>query len=151
MRKDNLIMSVLNLDQKLTVDNKKAVQIGGKEYELIFNDKFAKLVADMQLKVAEATKGFDDDDKLKKFAKKEYAEQKEQLMTAFDEGKNIVIDALDQLLGNGEGERLYKYYNESTQALTTLVALLNKEANETVRETKAKNRAERRAKYNKNH
>lgn len=144
-------MSVLNLDQKLTVDNKKAVQIGGKEYELIFNDKFAKLVADMQLKVAEATKGFDDDDKLKKFAKKEYAEQKEQLMTAFDEGKKIVIDALDQLLGKGEGERLYKYYNESTQALTTLVALLNKEATDAVRENKAKNRAERRAKYNKNH
>lgn len=144
-------MSVLNLDQKLTVDNKKAVQIGGKEYELIFNDKFAKLVADMQLKVAEATKGFDDDDKLKKFAKKEYAEQKEQLMTAFDEGKKIVIDALDQLLGKGEGERLYKYYNESTQALTTLVALLNKEANDAVRENKAKNRAERRAKYKKNH
>ena len=144
-------MSVLNLDQKLTVDNKKAVQIGGKEYDLVFNDKFIKLVADMQLKVAEATKGFDDDDKLKKFAKKEYAEQKEQLMTAFDEGKKIVIDALDQLLGKGEGERLYKYYNESTQALTTLVALLNKEANDAVRETKAKNRAERRAKYNKNH
>lgn len=144
-------MSVINLDQKLTVDNKKAVQIGGKEYELTFNDKFAKLVADMQLKVAEATKGFDDDDKLKKFAKKEYAEQKEQLMTAFDEGKKIVIDALDQLLGKGEGERLYKYYNESTQALTTLVALLNKEANDAVRENKAKNRAERRAKYKKNH
>lgn len=144
-------MSVLNLDQKLTVDNKKTVQIGGKEYELIFNDKFAKLVADMQLKVAEATKGFDDDDKLKKFAKKEYAEQKEQLMTAFDEGKKIVIDALDQLLGKGEGERLYKYYNESTQALTALVDLLNKAANDSVRETKAKNRAERRAKYNKNH
>lgn len=144
-------MSVLNLDQKLTVDNKKAVQIGGKEYDLVFNDKFIKLVADMQLKVAEATKGFDDDDKLKKFAKKEYAEQKEQLMTAFDEGKKIVIDALDQLLGKGEGERLYKYYNESTQALTTLVALLNKEANDAVRENKAKNRAERRAKYKKNH
>lgn len=144
-------MSVLNLDQKLTVDNKKAVQIGGKEYELIFNDKFAKLVADMQLKVAEATKGFDDDDKLKKFAKKEYAEQKEQLMTAFDEGKKIVIDALDQLLGEGEGERLYKYYNESTQALTALVALLNKVANDTVRENKAKDRTERRAKYKKNH
>lgn len=144
-------MSVLNLDQKLTVDNKKTVQIGGKEYELIFNDKFAKLVADMQLKVAEATKGFDDDDKLKKFAKKEYAEQKEQLMTAFDEGKKVVVDALDQLLGKGEGERLYKYYNESTKALTALVALLNKAANDSVRETKAKNRAERRAKYNKNH
>lgn len=144
-------MSVLNLDQKLTVDNKKTAQIGGKEYDLVFNDKFIKLVADMQLKVAEATKGFDDDDKLKKFAKKEYAEQKEQLMTAFDEGKNIVIDALDQLLGKGEGERLYKYYNESTQALTTLVALLNKEANGAVRENKAKNRAERRAKYKKKH
>lgn len=144
-------MSVLNLDQKLTVDNKKTVQIGGKEYELIFNDKFAKLVADMQLKVAEATKGFDDDDKLKKFAKKEYAEQKDQLMTAFDEGKKVVVDALDQLLGKGEGERLYKYYNESTKALTALVALLNKAANDSVRETKAKNRAERRAKYNKNH
>lgn len=151
MRKDNLIMSVLNLDQKLTVDNKKTVQIGGKEYELIFNDKFAKLVADMQLKVVEATKGFDDDNKLKQFAKKEYAEQKEQLMTVFDEGKNIVIDALDQLLGKGEGERLYKYYNESTQALTALVALLKKEANDAVRENKAKNRAERRAKYKKNH
>lgn len=143
-------MSVLNLDQKLTVDNKKTVQIGGKEYELIFNDKFAKLVADMQLKVAEATKGFDDDDKLKKFAKKEYAEQKEQLMAAFDEGKKIVINALDQLLGKGEGERLYKYYNESTQALTTLVALLNKVANDTVHENKAKIQAERRAKYKKN-
>lgn len=144
-------MSVLNLDQQLTVDNKKTVQIGGKEYNLVFNDKFIKLVADMQLKVAEATKGFDDDDKLKKFAKKEYAEQKEQLMTAFDEGKKVVVDALDQLLGKGEGERLYKYYNESTQALTALVALLNKAANDSVRETKAKNRAERRAKYNKNH
>lgn len=144
-------MSVLNLDQQLTVDNKKTVQIGGKEYELIFNDKFAKLVADMQLKVAEATKDFDDGDKLKQFAKKEYTEQKEQLMTAFDEGKKIVVDALDQLLGKGEGERLYKYYNESTQALTALVALLNKAANDAVRENKAKNRAERRAKYKKNH
>ena len=100
-------MSVLNLDQQLTVDNKKTVQIGGKEYELIFNDKFAKLVADMQLKVAEATKDFDGDAKLEQFAKKEYAEQKEQLMTAFDKGKVVVIDALDQLLGEGEGERLY--------------------------------------------
>ncbi len=144
-------MSVLNLDQQLTVDNKKTVQIGGQEYNLVFNDKFAKLVADMQLKVAEATKGFDDDDKLKQFAKKEYTEQKEQLMTAFDEGKKIVVDALDQLLGAGEGERLYKYYNESTQALTALVALLNKAANDAVRENKAKNRAERRAKYKKNH
>lgn len=144
-------MSVLNLDQKLTVDNKKTVQIGGKEYELIFNDKFVKLVADMQLKVAEATKDFDDDVKLERFAKKEYAEQKEQLMTAFDKGKVVVVDALDQLLGEGEGERLYKYYNESTQALTTLVALLNKEANGAVRENKAKNRAERRAKYKKKH
>lgn len=143
-------MSVLNLDQQLTVDNKKTVQIGGQEYNLVFNDKFAKLVADMQLKVAEATKGFDDDDKLKQFAKKEYTEQKEQLMTAFDEGKEIVVDALDQLLGKGEGERLYKYYNESTQALTALVALLNKAANDAVRENKAKNRAERRAKYKKN-
>ncbi|KRM63332.1 hypothetical protein FC14_GL000612 [Ligilactobacillus agilis DSM 20509] len=144
-------MSVLNLDQKLTVDNKKIVQIGGEEYELIFNDKFAKLVADMQLKVAEATKDFDDDAKLEQFAKKEYAEQKEQLMAAFDKGKVVVVDALDQLLGEGEGERLYKYYNESTQALTALVALLNNAANDAVRENKAKNRAERRAKYKKNH
>lgn len=144
-------MSVLNLDQQLTVDNKKIVQIGGKEYELIFNDKFAKLVADMQLKVAEATKDFDGDAKLEQFAKKEYAEQKEQLMTAFDKGKVVVIDALDQLLGEGEGERLYKHYNESTQALIALVALLNKAANDAVCETKAKNRAERRAKYKKNH
>lgn len=144
-------MSVLNLDQKLTVDNKKIVQIGGEEYELIFNDKFAKLVADMQLKVAEATKDFDDDAKLEQFAKKEYAEQKEQLMAAFDKGKVVVVDALDQLLGKGEGERLYKYYNESTQALTALVALLNNAANDAVRENKAKNRAERRAKYKKNH
>lgn len=144
-------MSVLNLDQKLTVDNKKIVQIGGEEYELIFNDKFAKLVADMQLKVAEATKDFDDDAKLEQFARKEYAEQKEQLMAAFDKGKVVVVDALDQLLGEGEGERLYKYYNESTQALTALVALLNNAANDAVRENKAKNRAERRAKYKKNH
>ena len=72
-------------------------------------------------------------------------------MTAFDEGKKVVVDALDQLLGKGEGERLYKHYNESTQALTALVALLNKAANDSVRENKAKNRAERRAKYNKNH
>lgn len=143
-------MSVLNLDQQLTVDNKKTVQIGGKEYDLVFNDKFIELVADMQLKVAEATKDFDGDDKLKQFAKKEYTEKKEQLMTAFDEGKKVVVDALDQLLGKGEGERLYKHYNESTQALTALVALLNKAANDSVRENKAKNRAERRAKYKKN-
>lgn len=87
-------MSVLNLDQQLTVDNKKTVQIGGKEYELIFNDKFAKLVADMQLKVAEATKDFDGDAKLEQFAKNELNDNLKTLNSNFHK-QEVEIDKIN--------------------------------------------------------
>lgn len=64
-------------------------------------------------------------DKYKKFIRLEVAKLKDRS-----------IAALDKVLGEGEGTRVYKSYGNSTKALLTVIGLLQKELGELMIERK---------------
>ena len=125
-------MSVIDLDKRIKVDNKVEVKLAGKAYKIVFDDNFQKTVAKASVEVMKA---LDDPN----FENKELATQKKDVENTFASIKNAAISALDKLLGNGEGKRLYKYYNYSTDALGAVLNALNDEANKSV-ELKEKKR-----------
>ena len=106
-------MSIIDLDKRIKVDNKVDVKLAGKTYKILFDDNFQKTVANSSVEVMNGLKALDDPS---------WAEN------SFNSVKASAISALDKLLGNGEGKRLYKYYNYSTDALGAVLNALNDEA-----------------------
>ena len=106
-------MSIIDLDKRIKVDNKVDVKLAGKTYKILFDDNFQKTVANSSVEVMNGLKALDDPS---------WADK------SFNSVKASAISALDKLLGNGEGKRLYKYYNYSTDALGAVLNALNDEA-----------------------
>lgn len=128
-------MSVIDLDKRIKVDNKVDVKLAGKTYKILFDDNFQKIVAKSSVEVMNGIKALNDP----AFEYKEMSAQKKDVENSFNSVKTSAISALDKLLGSGEGKRLYKYYNYSTDALGAVLNALNDEANKSV-EVKEKKR-----------
>lgn len=128
-------MSVIDLDKRIKVDNKVDVKLAGKTYKILFDDNFQKIVAKSSVEVMNGLKALDDPS----WADKDMAIQKKDVENTFNSVKSSAISALDKLLGSGEGKRLYKYYNYSTDALGAVLNALNDEAAKSV-EVKEKKR-----------
>lgn len=128
-------MSIIDLDKRIKVDNKVDVKLAGKTYKILFDDNFQKTVAKASVEVMNGLKALDDPS----WADKDMAVQKKDVENSFNSVKASAISALDKLLGNGEGKRLYKYYNYSTDALGAVLNALNDEAAKSV-EVKEKKR-----------
>lgn len=121
-------MSVIDLDKRIKVDNKVDVKLAGKTYKILFDDTFQKTVAKSSVEVMNGLKALDDPS----WKDKDMALQKKDVENTFNSVKNSAISALDKLLGSGEGKRLYKYYNYSTDALGAVLIALNDEAAKSV-------------------
>lgn len=121
-------MSIIDLDKQIKVDNKVDVKLAGKTYKILFDDNFQKTVAKSSIEVMNGLKTLDDPS----WADKDMAIQKKDVENTFNSVKNSAISALDTLLGSGEGKRLYKYYNYSTNALGAVLNALNYEATKSV-------------------
>lgn len=128
-------MSIIDLDKRIKVDNKVDVKLAGKTYKILFDDNFQKTVAKSSVEVINGLKALDDPS----WEDKDMALQKKDVENTFNSVKNSAISALDKLLGSGEGKRLYKYYNYSTDALGAVLNALNDEAAKSV-EIKEKKR-----------
>lgn len=128
-------MSIIDLDKQIKVDNKVDVKLAGKTYKILFDDNFQKTVAKSSIEVMNGLKAINDP----AFEYKEMSVQKEDVEKSFNSVKTSAISALDKLLGSGEGKRLYKYYNYSTDALGAVLNALNDEAIKSV-EVKEKKR-----------
>lgn len=128
-------MSIIDLDKRIKVDNKVDVKLAGKTYKILFDDNFQKTVAKSSVEVMNGLKTLDDPS----WADKDMAIQKKDVENTFNSVKASAISALDKLLGSGEGKRLYKYYNYSTDALGAVLNALNDEATKSV-EVKEKKR-----------
>lgn len=128
-------MSIIDLDKRIKVDNKVDVKLAGKTYKILFDDNFQKTVAKSSVEVMNGLKAINDP----AFEYKEMSVQKEDVEKSFNSVKTSAISALDKLLGSGEGKRLYKYYNYSTDALGAVLNALNDEAIKSV-EVKEKKR-----------
>lgn len=121
-------MSIIDLDKRIKVDNKVDVKLAGKTYKILFDDTFQKTVAKSSVEVMNGLKALDDPS----WEDKDMALQKKDVENTFNSVKNSAISALDKLLGSGEGKRLYKYYNYSTDALGAVLIALNDEAAKSV-------------------
>ena len=128
-------MSMIDLAKRIKVDNKVDVKLAGKTYKILFDDNFQKIVAKSSVEVMNGLKAINDP----AFEYKEMSVQKEDVEKSFNSVKTSAISALDKLLGSGEGKRLYKYYNYSTDALGAVLNALNDEAIKSV-EVKEKKR-----------
>lgn len=130
------INNVIDLDAKLSLT--KYVKIAGKVYEITISDEVDQALMDLtsvdvpsQLEhlteKAEKLEDLEDKstDKYKEFIRLEVAKLKDRS-----------IAALDKVLGEGEGTRVYKSYGNSTKALLTVIGLLQKELGELMIERK---------------
>lgn len=113
-------MAVIDLDRKIKVDNTVNVRIAGKEYSLVFDDDFTKLVSKTYIDVMSNYSKFDDPN----YVDKNINDQKHDVDVTIKSTRETAITSLDKLLGKGEGKRLYNYYNHSTAALGAVIGAL---------------------------
>lgn len=112
-------MTVINLNLDKKFDNVKLnreVVAGGKTYHLVFNDEMYQKIADLQ--IAEASLLDQLDKHKEEFVDKMNVTQRQEFMRdSLDKALKNLEESLDKILGKGEGQRLYKYYGESTYLL----------------------------------
>lgn len=113
----------LNLDKKFDFRFKYPVTVGGKTYQVTFNDNLQRALRDLQVEIEaffkEMTKSDD------KFEKMTVAEQKAYLT---DKQQQVVADlekGLDAILGQkGAGKQIYEYYDKQSYALFQVIKVL---------------------------
>lgn len=124
-------MSAINmdLDKRFNFNFKKKVTIGGKTYNVAFNDEMDRVLRDLQIEMGglyEQTNNQSDE-----FEGMTIDERKKYLNDRF---KQIILDvekALDGILSKaGAGKSIYDYYNQQSYALSETLRVL--------RETKEK-------------
>ena len=126
-------MTVINIDQ--LIETRKKFIIAGQEVEVIFNDRTTKLISDTHLEVAELIKKSTNLEKLKEVDEQTLDEQKNYVNNIFEEMKNICVNLFDYIIAEGEGLRIYQYYDGSTQALSTIIRIID-EHNQVYKEQK---------------
>lgn len=112
-------MTVINLNLDKKFDNVKLnreVVAGGKTYHLVFNDEMYQKIADLQ--IAEASLLDQLDKRKEEFVDKMNVTQRQEFMRdSLDKALKNLEESLNKILGKDEGQRLYKYYGESTYLL----------------------------------
>ena len=104
----------LDLDKKFNFDFTRKVIIGGKTYNVTFNDEMSKAITDAQIEVANYYKKL----RQSNFDELTVQQQKGQVTQAYNELIDKVEQALDQMLGQkGAGKAIYDYYNHQLYAL----------------------------------
>ncbi|MDU0335245.1 hypothetical protein RWU37_10750, partial [Enterococcus sp. 2CBP] len=104
------INNVIDLDAKLSLE--KNIQIAGKKYTVVISDEIDQILTNLNIEIPaqletmqERVEKIEDagSEKYKKFVQKETVNMRDQS-----------IETLDQILGKGEGNRIYQHYNCST-------------------------------------
>ncbi|EGP5600639.1 hypothetical protein DUI34_03270 [Enterococcus faecium] len=126
-------MTIINIDKM--IETRKKFIIAGQEFEVIFNDRTTKLISDTHLEVAELIKKSTNLEKLKEVDEQTLDEQKNYVNNIFEEMKNICVKLFDSIIAEGEGSRIYQYYDGSTQALSTIIRIID-EYNQVYKEQK---------------
>ncbi|MET1108788.1 hypothetical protein [Enterococcus faecium] len=126
-------MTIINIDKM--IETRKKFIIAEKEVEVIFNDETTKLISDVHLEASELIKRSTDLEKLKEVDEQTLDEQKNYVNNIFEEMKNICVKLFDSIIAEGEGLRIYQYYDGSTQALSTIIRIID-EHNQVYKEQK---------------
>lgn len=114
-----------NLDKAIAKADTKTVRIGGKDHELVFNDKMRNKLEELQIVVYSEAQAFDDN---RDAFINDYTvdDRKRTLKDVSKAQRDNLIKGMDNLLGAGEGQRLYDYYGHSFTKLSAVLAELTK-------------------------
>lgn len=114
-----------NLDKAIAKADTKTVRIGGKDHELIFNDEMRNKLEELQIVVYSEAQAFDDN---RDAFINDYTvdDRKRTLKDVSKTQRDNLIKGMDDLLGAGEGQRLYDYYGHSFTKLSAVLVELVK-------------------------
>lgn len=114
-----------NLDKAIAKADTKTVRIGGKDHELVFNDEMRNKLEELQIVVYSEVQAFDDN---RDAFINDYTvdDRKRTLKDVSKAQRDNLIKGMDNLLGAGEGQRLYDYYGHSFTKLSAVLAELTK-------------------------
>lgn len=114
-----------NLDKAIAKADTKTVRIGGKDHELVFNDEMRNKLEELQIVVYSEAQAFDDN---RDAFINDYTvdDRKRTLKDVSKAQRDNLIKGMDNLLGAGEGQRLYDYYGHSFTKLSAVLAELTK-------------------------
>ena len=114
-----------NLDKAIAKADTKTVRIGGKDHELVFNDEMRNKLEELQIVVYSEAQAFDSN---RDAFINDYTvdDRKRTLKDASKAQRDNLIKGMDDLLGAGEGQRLYDYYGHSFTKLSAVLAELTK-------------------------
>ncbi len=114
-----------NLDKAIAKADTKTVRIGGKDHELVFNDEMRNKLEELQIVVYSEVQAFDDN---RDAFINDYTvdDRKRTLKDVSKAQRDNLIKGMDDLLGAGEGQRLYDYYGHSFTKLSAVLAELVK-------------------------
>lgn len=114
-----------NLDKAIAKADIKTVRIGGKDHELVFNDEMRNKLEELQIVVYSEAQAFDDN---RDAFINDYTvdDRKRTLKDVSKAQRDNLIKGMDDLLGAGEGQRLYDYYGHSFTKLSAVLAELIK-------------------------
>lgn len=141
----------INLEKELKVDNQADINLYGKHLRLALNDDFRRKLTDARLKIEAAYAKFDDEDYVKEVSQKPYEEQQKIAENLMDKSRKIVISTVDNLLGKGIGEFLYKHFNGSTEAVSAVLGVLEDYADKAVKNMREEKKKSKLAKYKNHH
>lgn len=133
-----------NLDKAIAKADTKTVRIGGKDHELVFNDEMRNKLEELQIVVYSEAQAFDDN---RDAFINDYTvdDRKRTLKDVSKAQRDNLIKGMDDLLGAGEGQRLYEYYGHSfTKLSAVLVELINiQDAEDKIKSDDHKHQAKR--------
>lgn len=114
-----------NLDKAIAKADTKTVRIGGKDHELVFNDEMRNKLEELQIVVYSEAQAFDDN---RDAFINDYTvdDRKRTLKDVSKAQRDNLIKGMDNLLGAGEGQRLYDYYGHSFTKLSAVLTELTK-------------------------
>lgn len=114
-----------NLDKVIAKADTKTVRIGGKDHELVFNDEMRNKLEKLQIVVYSEAQAFDDN---RDAFINDYTvdDRKRTLKDVSKAQRDNLIKGMDDLLGAGEGQRLYDYYGHSFTKLSAVLVELIK-------------------------
>lgn len=114
-----------NLDKAIAKADTETVRIGGKDHELVFNDEMRNKLEELQIVIYSEAQAFDDN---RDAFINDYTvdDRKRTLKDVSKTQRDNLIKGMDDLLGAGEGQRLYDYYGHSFTKLSAVLAELIK-------------------------
>lgn len=116
----------LDLDKQFHFNFKRKVIIGGKTYDVIFNDKMDRVLRDLQIEM----QGFfqKQTQMNEEFTEKMTVDERKQYLA--EQEKNILVhveETLDGILNKkGAGKAIYDYYDHQSYALYRTIEVLRK-------------------------